>query len=1047
MTTPAKTINSSKRFRIPCMIALIAAGLAGNYFKFSLFLNVDFLFGSICGMLVLQLFGLGQAVVASAIIAGYTYILWNHPYAIIIMTAEVAVVGWLINRRKMGMVVADTIYWLIIGMPLVYLFYHLVMHVPLSNSNIVMVKQAMNGITNALVARLVFAGYSLRSQTTLISYREIIYNFMAFFVICPTMIMLSIESRSDFSKTDLQIRSGLLQDSTRIDQYFKTWVTNRKSAVLNLAEMAAAKTPLQMQPYLEVTHKSDSNYKRIGLLDKEAVSVAFSPLIDESGQKNLGKSFADRPFIPTLKQKLQPMLSEVVIAKVGPSMPMVAMLAPVMTQGLYNGYVAGILSLEQLNNYLKVSSSRHTSFYTLLDKNGNVIMTNRPQQNVMTQFKRDKGTIKRLDDKGISQWMPELPPNTPPTERWKKSFYVAETTIGDLAEWQLILEQPVAPFQKALYEHYTDKLTLLFLILLAALGIAELVSRRSIATLEKLRTITNDLPARLEHERNGIVWPDSSVKETNHLINNFKEMASSLTERFSEIRQLNESLERRIKSRTQELLESESKYRVIFNNEIYAICIFDIDSGKILDANDAHVAMYGYKKGELLSGITAYMLWAEPDHAATSALNDAQQGTVFIPLQYHRKKDGTIFPVEIVGGQSLWKGSKVLFTLVHDITERIKTDQQLNDANRIFSTFIEHSPIYAFIKEVTATSSRVLYASNNYMQMIGIAGPDMVGKTMEELFPPEFAAKISNDDWTCASGGQLLALEEELNGRHYTTIKFPIEQGERYILAGYTIDVTEQVHAESEIRTLNLELEQRVSERTADLERMNKELEGFCYAISHEMRAPIARLEGFSRMMSEIAGDSDTEAVVHCADRIDAASRRLRTVIDSLLTMNRLSRANVSLLPVNLSEMAKSIADELLQQCGDRKVQITIAPDMIVLGDRYMLDIGLRSLLGNAFKYTVKTENAVIDFGRLEMNRETVYYLRDNGVGFDLEYATNLFVPFCRLHSEAEFEGSGIGLATVQRIVEKHKGRIWAEAEKGKGATFYFTLAATGENT
>jgi light-regulated signal transduction histidine kinase (bacteriophytochrome) len=316
----------------------------------------------------------------------------------------------------------------------------------------------------------------------------------------------------------------------------------------------------------------------------------------------------------------------------------------------------------------------------------------------------------------------------------------------------------------------------------------------------------------------------------------------------------------------------------------------------------------------------------------------------------------------------------------------------------------------------------------------------MVGKTMEELFPPEFAAKISNDDWTCASGGQLLALEEELDGRHYTTIKFPIEQGERYILAGYTIDVTEQVHAETEIRTLNLELEKRVSERTADLERMNKELEGFCYAISHEMRAPIARLEGFSRMMTEIAGGSDPQAVVHCADRIDVASRRLRTVIDSLLTMNRLSRADISLLPVNLSEIAKSITDELLHQCGDRAIQINIAPEMIVLGDRYMLDICLHNLLGNAIKYTAKTDEAVIEFGKFKNDGETVYYVKDNGVGFDMEYAKNLFVPFCRLHNEVEFEGSGIGLATVQRIIEKHKGRIWAEAEKGKGATFYFTL-------
>ena len=140
-------------------IALIAAGLAGNYFKFPIFLNIDFLFGSIFAMLALQFFGLGRGILAAAIIAGYTYILWNHPYAIIIMTAEVAVVGWLMGRRKMGLVLADTLYWLLIGMPLVYLFYHVVMHVPFSNTSVVMTKQAVNGITNALIARLIFTGY------------------------------------------------------------------------------------------------------------------------------------------------------------------------------------------------------------------------------------------------------------------------------------------------------------------------------------------------------------------------------------------------------------------------------------------------------------------------------------------------------------------------------------------------------------------------------------------------------------------------------------------------------------------------------------------------------------------------------------------------------------------------------------------------------------------------------------------------------------------------------------------------------------------------
>ena len=450
---------------IALFIALVAAGMAGNYFKFPIFLNIDFLFGSIFAMLIVQYFGLVPGMLAAALISGYTYFLWNHPYAIIIMTAEAAVVGLLMGRRKMGLVLADTLFWLIIGMPLVYLFYHVVMLVPLSNANIIMTKQAMNGIANALVARLIFTGFALRSRSSLMSYREIVYNLLAFFVLCPTLIILAISGRADFKETDLRIRTSLIQDSARVTSTLETWETDRKTTILNLAEMAAAKSPRQMQPHLEQAKKSDVNFLRIGLLNRDATITAYFPVLDELGQSSIGKNYADRPYLPMLKQTLKPMLSEVVMGKVGIPRPIVMMIVPVVIRGEYGGYVAGTLNLGQIQAYLDLSMSRHASFYTLLDKNDNVIMTNRADQAVMSPFVRGRGTVNPVEG-GISQWVPALPSHTPPTERWRQSVYVAETPIGSLAAWKLVLEQPVAPFQQSLYDNYTGKLTLLFLIFL-----------------------------------------------------------------------------------------------------------------------------------------------------------------------------------------------------------------------------------------------------------------------------------------------------------------------------------------------------------------------------------------------------------------------------------------------------------------------------------------------------------------------------------------------------------------------------------------------------
>ena len=561
LTTPAAACPSMKEFPVTAIpnkysitlyLALIAAGLAGNYFKYPIFLNIDFLFGSIFTLLALQFFGTVRGILAAALIASYTYILWNHPYAIIIMTVEVAAVGCLMSRRKMGMVLADTLYWLFIGMPLVYIFYHHAMHVPPSNTSIVMTKQAMNGIANALVARLIFTGYALWSRKFQLTYSEIVYNLLAFFVLCPALFLLAVSSRSDLNETDRNIRHDIIQASQSLNLRLETWVVNRKSAIINLAEMAATKSPQQMQPFLEHTKKSDVSFLRVGLLDREATITAYFPQLDELGQNNIGKNFADRPYIKILKQNLKPMLSEVVMGKIGTPEPIVSMLAPILIRGQYRGYTIGVLSLEQIEAQIEKSLAENSTLYTLLDKNGNVILTNRSDQKVMTPFVRGKGTLNTLD-KGISQWVPEAPSNTPFFERGKKSTYIAETGLGDLAEWKLILEQPVAPFQKKLYDNYAGKLTLLFLILLVSLALAERLSRRVVHTLERLRALTQDLPERVAKKDKEIIWPESVIVETHNLIDNFREMYYALNDKFIEIHDINESLEKRVEERTSEL--------------------------------------------------------------------------------------------------------------------------------------------------------------------------------------------------------------------------------------------------------------------------------------------------------------------------------------------------------------------------------------------------------------------------------------------------------------------------------------------------------------
>ncbi len=573
-----------ERSSLPFMLVMVAAGLVGNYLRFEIFLDVDFLFGSIFAMLALQFFGLGRGILAAAIIASYTYVLWNHPYAIIIMTAEVAVVGWLMERRKIRMVLADTLYWLIVGMPLVYLFYHLIMDVPFNNVAVTMIKQAVNGIANVLVARLLFTGFTLRSHAAQISFGDIVCNLLTFFVLFPVLIMLAVSSRIDCTEIDRDIRLALMRDSDRVNALLTNWMADRKAAVINLADRAVVSSLPQMQSYLELSQKADANFLRIGLLDSSATVQAYHPLVDESGRTNIGKEFADRPFNLQLKQALKPMLSEVVIARIGPSQPMVGILAPIIIHEQYSGYIIGILSLTQMQASLDHNFAKSATLYTLVDTNGHVIMSNRLDQQAASPFVREQGTLSRLDA-AISQWVPAILSHTPRMERWKKSLYVTERVVGDLAEWKLILEQPVAPFQQHLAADYSGKLVLLFLIMLGSLALAELLSRRSMRTLEQLRLITQDLPIRLGPESKAIAWPANGIKEIEHLINNFRAMAEQLSDQFAQVSRINQTLEQRVEERTAALEDSQAFNLAILDSVTSEIAVLDAN-GVIIAVNE-----------------------------------------------------------------------------------------------------------------------------------------------------------------------------------------------------------------------------------------------------------------------------------------------------------------------------------------------------------------------------------------------------------------------------------------------------------------------------
>jgi light-regulated signal transduction histidine kinase (bacteriophytochrome) len=243
------------------------------------------------------------------------------------------------------------------------------------------------------------------------------------------------------------------------------------------------------------------------------------------------------------------------------------------------------------------------------------------------------------------------------------------------------------------------------------------------------------------------------------------------------------------------------------------------------------------------------------------------------------------------------------------------------------------------------------------------------------------------------------------------------------------------------IRALNTELESRVRERTTALEQANKNLESFTSAVSHDLRAPLRALSGFSDALAEEYDDRLDETGRGYTERIKAASERMAVLLDGLLQLSRVSRAGLSARPVDLSAEVAIIAADLRAATPGRAVRFRIQPGVVVMADRTLMRSVLRNLLDNAWKFTSQRDDAVIEFGAAAgEGADNCCYVRDNGVGFDSAYAEKLFAPFQRLHSPQEFPGGGIGLAIVRRVIERHDGRIWAVSILGEGATFFFTL-------
>lgn len=375
--------------------------------------------------------------------------------------------------------------------------------------------------------------------------------------------------------------------------------------------------------------------------------------------------------------------------------------------------------------------------------------------------------------------------------------------------------------------------------------------------------------------------------------------------------------------------------------------------------------------------------------------------------------------------------------------ERRKAEEALLSSEERYRSLVELSPDALFV----VVEDRIVFINSAGVRLLGAAEPaQLVGHPLKDILHPDDQASALQRLAELRQHGKAVPfLEQRLMSLDGSPVDVEIAAAP-LVFAGKPAaqviahDVRERKRAEEEIRHLNLDLEQRVCERTVELEAANKELEAFSYSVSHDLRAPLRHIEGFVEILTATTAVSLDEESKRHLQTIAESAKQMGRLIDDLLTFSRTARAELTKTSTDLTELVQSVIRDLQPEAQERQVQWIIADLPSVEADLALLRQVLLNLISNALKYTRTRKQARIEIGGTTNPTEHVLFVRDNGVGFDMRYAHKLFGVFQRLHRASDFEGTGVGLANVRRIINRHGGRTWAEGELDKGATIYFSL-------
>jgi PAS domain S-box-containing protein len=514
------------------------------------------------------------------------------------------------------------------------------------------------------------------------------------------------------------------------------------------------------------------------------------------------------------------------------------------------------------------------------------------------------------------------------------------------------------------------------------------------------------------------------------------------------LREYQKNLEEQVQDRTRELQDSEKLFRTVFENS-YIGKILTTPEGNFMKVNPAFCGMLGYNIDEI-QGINFARL-THPDDMTISQecirklLSGELNNYRFNKRYLHR--DGKIIWTEV--NTALLRNNEnkphYFVTIVQDITERKYAEKALLDATEAFKGYFNMGTVGMC---VTSLEKGWVEVNNRLCNMLGYSKEELKQLTWEEMtHPDDLSADVKLFNGVLAGELESYELDKRFIRKDgqiiYTSLSVTCQRnidGTVHHILATLIDITERKYAEEEILKLNATLEERVVERTAQLEYSNNELEAFTYSVSHDLRAPLRAIGGFSRFLLEDYAEKLDSEGKRFLNIILSNTEKMDHLISDLLSLSRVTKGDIKYLPIDMDSIVRSVIEDVALKEVWKKFKLTVNPLANNWGDAFLLRQVWFNLISNAIKYSMKSDIKEIEIGSFLKDKDQVYYIKDSGVGFDPEYMDKLFGVFQRLHKTEEFEGNGIGLALVKRIVHRHDGHVWAEGKINKGATFYFAL-------